>query len=577
MSSKAEQIAATAESDINKSRDDVDCSGTHDWCAQYVSRVLNRCEIPEYDTIVTYLLNKLLASGKWVEKTGSDPMRGDIMAFDRNHIQEERPLDHILIVTGFDGTTITYVDGNGGGSQYVKQRTIAYSDPAVERWIRYSDEGGSFYPTTPCYDISFAQAPGGDILTCIDAIANADGGGILLQVGGLRNNGFNPETDFNVAEAVARIKSHNMGLGVYFYNYGNYENDLTSVFQAALDYLQTIGCTKDDINMGVWIDTEHGQSWDPDPSSDKSVNYAYVERFMNLFDNAGYAVAGVYSSAANFEPWYGSERIGNRPIWAAYWTGTFDTVDRSTLDYFLPESSYTEVYIMQYSQTGRVSGYSGNLDCDKVLAPMPTNGGGGGGTVSAVTVSVIAPKRIYFSPNPDVFLGESEFLNTSQEITITTDAENAEIYYTVDGSSPYQYQRVVGNENWQYVLSSHAVKYTEPVTIKTDTHFRVIAVPTGTESAIDPLLAKGSGTFLFNFTPTSYSWEQEQYAYRLMSEDKKVKYFEENRQAFLRYHAEETAEEILYNTVIAASEQSSGTIQPESGDAGEGGHADDDI
>ena len=46
---------------------------------------------------------------------------------------------------------------------------------------------------------------------------------------------------------------------------------------------------------------------------------------------------------------------------------------------------------------------------------------------------------------------------------------------------------------------------------------------------------------------------------------------------FLRYHAEETAEEILYNTVIAASEQSSGTVQPESGDAGEGGHADDDI
>ena len=176
-----------------------------------------------------------------------------------------------------------------------------------------------------------------------------------------------------------------------------------------------------------------------------------------------------------------------------------------------------------------------------------------------------------------MFLGESEFLNTSQEITITTDADNAEIYYTTDGSAPYQYQRIVGNESWQYFLSDHAVKYTAPVEIKTDTHFRVIAVPTDTESAIDPLLAKGSGTFLFNFTPTSYSWEQEQYAYRLTSEDKKVKYFEENRQAFLRYHAEETTEEILYNTVIAASEQSSGTVQPESGDAAEGGHADDDI
>jgi len=228
---------------------------------------------------------------------------------------------------------------------------------------------------------------------------------------------------------------------------------------------------------------------------------------------------------------------------------------------------------MQYSDHGSVSGYSGDLDCDKVLAPMPTNGGGGGGTVSSVTVSVIQAKRIYFSPAPTVFLGEDEFLGLEQEITISTDAENADIYYTADGSSPYEYQRVVGSESWQYALSSHARKYTEPLTIKTDTHFRVIAVPSGTTTAIDPLLAKGSGTYLFNFTPTAYSWDEERYAYRLVSEDKKTKYYEENRQAFLRYHAEETTEEILYNTIIAVTEQESGTAQPESGDVDEGGHA----
>ena len=575
MSTMAEQIASAAESDVDKTRDQVGCSGTHDWCAQYVSRVLNRCGESTYNTFCTPLYNALLETGRWSDKTSTGEMRrGDILFFDRNHIQEERPLDHVVIVTSMEGNTVHYVAGNEQGSQKVGAYTKDKSDEVIECWVRYNDTE-YFYPTTPCYDISFAQASGGDteINTCIDAIANSGGGGILLQVGGLRSTGFKPETDFDVASAIQRILGHNLGLGIYFYNYAPYESDQTTVFQAALDYLQTVGATKDTVKLGVWIDTEHGQSWDPTPSSDKSVNYAYVERFMNLFDAAGYPVAGVYGSASIFNDWYGADRIGNRPIWAAYWTGSFDTVDRSTLDYYLPESSYSKVYIMQYSESTYVSGYSHALDADKILAPMPTTQGGGG-TVTSVTVSVISPKRIYFSPNPTAFLGETEIGEQEKEITISTDAENAEIYYTIDGSAPYQYERVVGNEEWVYTLSDTAVKYTEPIVITTDTHFRVIAVPEGTPSAISELLARGSGTYLFNFEHTVYSWEEEQYAYRL-KDDENTKFFEENRQAFLRYHAEETAEEILYNTVIAVSEQASGTAQPEEGDIEDGGHADE--
>lgn len=569
MSTKAEQIAATAESDIGKSRDDVDCSGTHDWCAQYVSRVLNRCDIPEYDTIVTYLLNKLLASGDWVEKTGSDPARGDVMAFDRNHIVEERPLDHILIVTGFDGTTITYVDGNGGGSQKVEERTIAYSNPAVERWIRYTGDNGSFFPTTICHDISWAQVVNNSLVTVIDAIGNAGHGGVIIQAGGLYNDRFAPcdtgEDSFNLDVAVQAAINHNMGVGIYFYNYANYENDITNTINAAFAFLASNGVTPEKINMGVWIDTERGSRWDPTPSSDKSVNYQFVERFLNIGTQAGFPLVGVYSSAATFDI-YPAASIGDKPIWAAFWTGTFDTVDRSTLDSFLPEDTYTKVYIMQYSETGRVPGFDKNLDCNKVLAPLPTTGGGGGGgstVVESVEVSVIAPPRIFFSPNPGVFNGDSTLYNRNHAITISTDATDCDIYYTADGSSPYEYVRTVGSETETYRLSSTAIKYTSPVTISTDTHFRVIAVPTGTESAIDELLAKGSGTFLYRFTPTAYSWSSEQAAYSLKSSDKKVSYFEENRQAFLRYHAEETDEELLYKVVTISTEQTATDPQPD--------------
>ena len=55
--------------------------------------------------------------------------------------------------------------------------------------------------------------------------------------------------------------------------------------------------------------------------------------------------------------------------------------------------------------------------------------------------------------------------------------------------------------------------------------------------------------------------------------DNKIKFFEENRQAFLRYHAEETAEEIVSNAVVAMSEQGAGTLQPDDSDVEEGGHA----
>lgn len=445
----------------------------------------------------------------------------------------------------------------------------------------YGPPGGEtpsepFFPQTECYDISWAQVVNGSLDTCIDAIANSGGGGVIIQVGAIRNTGFEAATSFNPAEAVQRTLDAGLGLGIYFYNYANYENDMTQAFEDALAYLQTIGATEDKVNMGVWIDTEQGSSWDPTPSADANVNYAFVERFMNVFDDGDYPLVGVYSSAGTFTI-YPASSIGDKPIWAAYIDFSFEDATRATLEHYLPEAVYTKVYIFQHSWVGRVSGYSGDLDCDKVLMALPTAGGGGGGggggsytEVIKVTVDVIPPKRIYFSPVPGIIpTMDTRLDEREQEVTITTDADNASLYYTLDGSSPYQY--TTNNGITAYTVAANALLYSGSITINKDTHIRVIAVPSGTSPGMtfDEPLAKGSGTFLFQYQNVAQTWEEEQKSYA--TSDGAVSFFEENKQAFLRLHAEQTEEEILYtevyrhDTQIAESDASDSASKTEEG------------
>jgi len=558
MSTKAEQIAAAAESDINKTRDEVNCSGTHDWCAQYVSRVLNRCGIEEYDTIVTYLLDKLLASGKWVDKTGSDPARGDVMAFDRNHIVEERPLDHILIVTGFDGTTITYVDGNGGGSQKVEERTIAYSDPAVEKWIRYTGDSSFFtdkviHDVQPEYQAPYYQS---------SYILSDTVGGVIICAGYANNDNYRA---ISGALDWANWLKDKKAIGFYVFtnmnsgsvSYSDMVSHFTGVFQPIADAIANKTLSADQLQLGFWLDMEdEGHPW-----GTAEQNFNQYKAFREACTNLNLPNTwGLYGSAFGDLPHFNNSDIANEPLWIAWWGATTAEVEA-----LIEQNNWTQAYIHQYTDSlYPISGEA--IDGDKMIKAIPISGSGGGGgstVVESVEVSVIAPPRIFFSPNPGVFNGDSTLYNRNHAITISTDATDCDIYYTTDGSSPYEYVRTVGSETETYRLSSTAVKYTSPVTISTDTHFRVIAVPTGTESAIDELLAKGSGTFLYHFTPTAYSWSSERAAYSLQSSDKKVSYFEENRQAFLRYHAEETDEEILYKVVTSADIQADTDPQPD--------------
>lgn len=150
---KADMIAKTAEEDLGKSRYQVNCSGTHAWCANWVSEVLKRCGIDMYDWSCTLMQRKMSQSDDWDEPEDK-PKRGDILFFDWDRDKSETlPLDHVGIVTAMNGDVITYINGNGSSDTYVTKQCIPYTSINIAYWMRYvgdskhpPDENGMFQP-----------------------------------------------------------------------------------------------------------------------------------------------------------------------------------------------------------------------------------------------------------------------------------------------------------------------------------------------------------------------------------------------------------------------------------------------
>lgn len=448
----------------------------------------------------------------------------------------------------------------------------------------YGPPGGEtpsepFFTDSPCYDISHPQ--GGN---AINPIIQSNAGGVIIGVGrfGWRDSqghqgsdGYTEQTSW--ATDIAAAKG-NIPFGLYFYSYVKASEYEQYGFDQGLTSLQNAGIEPKDVSMGIWIDIEDADS----VTSDKTRNFALVQKFCKVFTDAGYPLVGLYSAASPLRNWYNQSDLAEFPLWAAAIGGgniSFEeaTRDNPNLVSNLPENEYKNIYIYQYSWVQHVTGYGGDLDGDRVLLPMPTSGGGGGGggggsytEVIKVTVDVIPPKRIYFSPVPGIIPTlDTRLDEREQQITITTDADNASLYYTLDGSSPYQY--TTNNGTTAYTVAANALLYSSSITINKDTHIRVIAVPSGTSPGMtfDEPLAKGSGTFLFQYQNVAQTWEEEQKSYA--TSDGAVSFFEENKQAFLRLHAEQTDEEILYtevyrhDTQVAESDASDSASKTEEG------------
>lgn len=142
-----EKIAQLAENAVGKNREQVGCKGSFAWCARFVSNILKEVGI----NIDTYSCTEMFKTMKsrpleWSEPDDY-PTRGDIIFFDWDRIDEEKPLDHVGIVTHFDylTKTVTYVNGNGSNSDYVTQQEMSISNQSIAYWLHYIGDNADRY------------------------------------------------------------------------------------------------------------------------------------------------------------------------------------------------------------------------------------------------------------------------------------------------------------------------------------------------------------------------------------------------------------------------------------------------
>lgn len=506
----------------------------------------------------------LVAAGDEVSQGDTLGIIGNTGDSDGNHLHYQ-VIGTQDPIEAFDSSTLpsgwTFADAVANGNNWDYIPLDAHDD--------YGPPGGDvpsepFFTDQPCYDISHPQ--GGN---AINPIIQSNAGGVIIGVGRFGwssggqqgSDGYTEQTSW--ATDIAAAKG-NIPIGLYFYSYVKASEYEQYGFDQGLVSLQNAGIQPEDVSLGIWIDIEDA----PSVTSDRTRNFALVQKFCKVFTDAGYPLVGLYSAASHLQNWYNQSDLHEFPLWAAAIgdgniSFTNATRDNPYLTYNLPENDYTNVYIFQYSWTQRVAGYNSDLDGDRVLLPMPTSGGGGGGggggettEVIDVTVDIVPPKRIYFSPVPGLLTPATSVLNSLiARITVTTDADNADLYYTTDGSSPYQYTN--DGTTTEFTLAANAVRYDNMtgILIFKDTHIRVVAVPTGTTpgSAFEKILAKASGTYLFAYNSPVQNWEAEQQSYATSNED--TSFFEENRQAFLRLHNLLTEEEVLYAVAYTHDEQ----------------------
>lgn len=102
---------------------------TDEWCAAFVSAVGSVCGLSDIipaECSCNQMIAKHKALGTWVEDDGYTPKAGDLIMYDWDDSGKRDNTgvaDHVGIVTGVSGSTITVIEGNKG-TGYVGYRDI---------------------------------------------------------------------------------------------------------------------------------------------------------------------------------------------------------------------------------------------------------------------------------------------------------------------------------------------------------------------------------------------------------------------------------------------------------------------
>lgn len=95
-----------------------------------------------WDLSCTSMQNRMSKSDEWDEPE-TWPIRGDIIFFDWDHVSEERPLDHVGVVTEVKNGIVYYVNGNGSSSTIVTRQTINLTNNTIAYWMRYKEKSNN--------------------------------------------------------------------------------------------------------------------------------------------------------------------------------------------------------------------------------------------------------------------------------------------------------------------------------------------------------------------------------------------------------------------------------------------------
>lgn len=135
-----EKIASLAEQATGKNRIQVGCKGNYAWCARFVSNILADAGITGIDTAsCTEMFNTMKSKPLEWSEPDDYPERGDIIFFDWDKINEDKPLDHVGIVTDFDhlAKRVYYVNGNGNNENIVTKQDMSIGNQSIAYWLRY--------------------------------------------------------------------------------------------------------------------------------------------------------------------------------------------------------------------------------------------------------------------------------------------------------------------------------------------------------------------------------------------------------------------------------------------------------
>ena len=143
-----DKIASLAENAVGKNREQVGCKGNYAWCARFVSNILIDAGVKGIDTASCTDMFRTMKSKptEWSEPDDF-PERGDIIFFDWNKIVEDKPLDHVGIVTEFDhlAKQVYYVNGNGNNADRVTQQNMSIGNQSIAYWLRYIGDNNDRY------------------------------------------------------------------------------------------------------------------------------------------------------------------------------------------------------------------------------------------------------------------------------------------------------------------------------------------------------------------------------------------------------------------------------------------------